>query len=209
MAGPKATNVTYVEHGRVRSIATVGDLGAYLIVLPAPGRGQQEFSPLPGAGGGPIRSIAFRNGYVCHLPAPTAIGGAQTCPHIGQVPRAGPAPTPGNVISPVRASIAKSARGHTLVVSFIARLPVTSASAQYTVRVEFPGREPHCGYTVIGPLLSNVARGQRERYTQSTNGCHGAFRGTVSYDYGRNGVAPSLGTAGHTVTVGTFTVADP
>jgi hypothetical protein len=208
MAGPQAVSVTYVNHGQLRSVATVGGLGAYLIVLPAPARGQQQFSPLPGAGGGPIRSIAFRNGYVCRLPVPTWTGGARTCPHVGQVPLA-PAPAPADVSSPVTASIARKATGHTLVVSFIARLPVTSASSQYTVRVVFPGRAPNCGNTIIGPLVSNVARGQRERFTQSTNGCHGTFRGTVSYDYGLSGVVPSFGTAGNSVTVGTFTVSDP
>jgi hypothetical protein len=207
MAGPDAKSVTYVVAGRTHTVATAGRQGAYLIVLASPGPGQNGYSPLPGAGGGPIRRIDYRNGFDCVL-APKSLR-SQTCPHVGQVPVRGPRLTSADVAAPLAVSVAGGRHGRTLVVSFTARVAVTDASSAYVINLRFPGSEPHCGSIISGPLTADNAKGQREHFAQPIGGCRGTFRGAVYYRHGDDTDGIPFDIAGRPLTVGRFTLDVP
>jgi hypothetical protein len=203
MAGPEAKSVTYVADGRRRTVPTVGNQGAYLIVQPVSARvrGLGSFAPLEGAGGGPIVRIDYRNGYVCRIRS--GLFSQRICPARGRVLPATPRPTRMDVASPVTARIGHGHFGRTVVVSFIARVPVKDASAAYVFTLRPSGPQLNCRAIAIGPLLRNVRAGQRVHFHEPTNGGRGIFRGRVAYRYGLN-VLPFAGGGGHEVTVGTF-----
>jgi hypothetical protein len=207
MAGPEAKSVTYVSAGRTHTIPTVGDQGAYLIVQPvsARARGLGSFAPLEGAGGGPIVRIDYRNGYVCRIRS--RFPSQRICPPVGRVLPATPHLTTTHVASPVTARIGKGHFGRTVLVSFVARIPVKDASAAYVLTLRFSGPHANCRATAIGPLLRNVRAGQRVHFHEPTNGCRGIFRGRVAYRYSLNGDMPPFAPRGaHELTVGTFRV---
>lgn len=216
MAGPEAKSITYVAGGRSHTVRTVGEQGAYLIVLPLRipplGHGRLQlgsFEPLQGAGGGPIIRVEYRNGHVCRLtPRPDTFGG-QTCPPIGRAPETGPSVRPEDVRSPIKATIRSSHLGPMLVLSFRARLAVSDASTQYAFSVRVPGHAPNCGGGVGGPLIHNNHAGEREQFNIPTNGCHGRFHGTVTYTYGLTSDLPPAGRGTHTITVGRFALNVP
>jgi hypothetical protein len=207
MAGPEAKSVTYLAGGRTHTVPAVGDQGAYLIVLPATGSGQLgTFEPLPSAGGGPIVRIDYRNGHVCRLrPSSHALGGS-TCPAIGRAATAGRPITAADVASPVTVKVRKSHSGLILVISFVARIAVSDASSQYDFSIRYPGHGRNCHVSVGGPFIHNNAAGQRENFHVPTNGCHGRFRGRVTYSYGLNNTPLSSGRDDKTLTVGRFTI---
>ncbi|HEX3874879.1 MAG TPA: hypothetical protein VHW26_12080 [Solirubrobacteraceae bacterium] len=202
MAGPDAKSVTYVVAGHTRTVATSGRQGAYLIVLATPGPGPNGYSPLPGAGGGPIRRIAYRNGYVCVL-GPKRLR-SETCPHVGQVPVKRPRLTSAGIAAPLAVTVTGGPYHRKLVVSFTARVAVTDASSAYIVSVRFPGSQPRCGAVLSGPLIADNAKGQREHFAQPIGGCHGTFRGAVHYRHGDDTDGIPFDIAGRTLTVGTF-----
>jgi hypothetical protein len=210
MAGPDATSVTYLAGGKTHTLATVGSQGAYLIVLASPGPGMNGFSPLPGAGGGPIERIDYRNGYVCSLKPKNhdePVGpGTDTCPHVGQVPIRHPDLTVADVASPVTVTVTNGRSGKTLVIGFVARLAITDASSEYSISIAYPGREPRCGSILSGPLLGNIGRDREAHFDESTDGCHGTFTGTISYRYGENTSGLPFDIVGPSLTVGRFTV---
>ena len=96
--GPDAVSVTYPVNGRSVTVPTGPD-GAYLVVLPA----QKQSCTFGSRGGrgciggsgeittanlqaGVITAVTYRDGHVCHLPAPTDAGVRQAqCPNIGYV----------------------------------------------------------------------------------------------------------------------------
>ncbi|HWH09516.1 MAG TPA: hypothetical protein VG165_00160 [Solirubrobacteraceae bacterium] len=204
MAGPDARSITYLDGGHLHTVATVGDQGAYLIVLATPGAGPNAYSPLPGAGGGPIRRIAYRNGYVCVLSQKSL--GSQTCPHVGQVPVRRPHLSSADVASPVTVVVGNSTHGKTLDVRFTARLAVTDASSAYTISIRFP---TPCHATITGPLIADNAKGQPEHFDQSVGRCRGTFHGAVYYRYGENTDGLPFDIVGRTLTVDSFTVTVP
>jgi hypothetical protein len=218
MAGPEATSVTYLAGGRTHTVKTVGDQGAYLIVLPlripALGHGRLQlgsYSPLAGAGGGPIVRIDYRDGHACRLAPRHDEFSGESCPPVGQVPLPRPRITRADVASPVTATLRKSHLGPMLVISFVARVAVSDASSQYSFSVRFPGRAPNCGIGEGGPLIHNNSAGQRQHFHVWTNGCHGRFRGSVTYSYGLSG-GPGLPPEGnwrHSFKVGSFSVHVP
>jgi hypothetical protein len=157
----KTTNV--VTGGRLRTVPTVGPQGAYLIVLRA--RGDQGFAALgppsrastantttlPIGTAQPIRRITYRNGVTCTITATadrSSRGGA--CTLVG-LKAAAPPPPAAALRSPVRvvthrdALVAKSPplRENVAVVTFTARVAVTSARSAYDVEVVGPCRGPH------------------------------------------------------------------
>jgi hypothetical protein len=208
MAGPDATSVTYVAGGRAHTVATVGRQGAYLIVLDRTGPLLSDgYSPLAGAGGGPIRSIHYRSGYVCVLS--TRQLSSQTCPHVGQILARRPRVTAADVAAPLAAALTIGRYGPQLTVSFTARVAVTDASSAYEISIRFPGSEPRCGSILSGPLIADNRKGQREHFDQPTEGCTGTFRGTVYYQYGGNTDGLPYDFTGPALTVGRFTVNVP
>jgi hypothetical protein len=207
MAGPEARSVTYVTSGKARTEPTVGPEGAYLIVLRAASAGPERYTLLPGAGGGPIRRIDYRNGSVCLVHSTTTR--AETCPHIGQVAAEKARVSTGEVRSPVRASVTGGPHGRTLRVRFTARLAAIGSRAQYSIAIDLPGSNPNCGTTVFGPVRGDVAKGQVEQVEEAVGGCRGTFRGTVAYRYGTSPDGRPSDIVGPTLTVGSFSVKVP
>jgi len=97
--GPDAVNITYTIAGRQRTVPTGPD-GAYIVVLPATAQTCSITSPGGGrrcllssgemtAGqleSGVITAVGYRDGHVCHLPAPGPAGTLQaSCPNAGYV----------------------------------------------------------------------------------------------------------------------------
>jgi hypothetical protein len=86
MAGPEAKSVTYAAGGeRLRTVPTVGEQGAYLIVLKASIhlRGLAQYTSLDSAGAGLVR-VTYRDGSVCRVAAAGDV--IRPCPHVGEVP---------------------------------------------------------------------------------------------------------------------------
>lgn len=66
--------------------ALAGPQGAYLVVLPPkpshPREGGIGTSASPGSG---LTSVRYRDGHVCHIRSPVALGGVKPCPTVGYV----------------------------------------------------------------------------------------------------------------------------
>jgi hypothetical protein len=208
MAGPEAKSVTYAgAGGRLHTVATVSEQGAYLIVLKASvhARGLGQYTPLDSAGAGLVR-VTYRDGSACRVGAAGDV--VRPCPHVGEVPVPRPRLTQADVAAPVTATIEKRHGRANLVVRFTARIAVTDASSTYTVFVRFPGSAAgiNCGGAVGGPLIHDVKAGQTEHFNIATNGCRGRFHGSVVYRHGQNSSMFAFGGGGASLTVGTFTI---
>jgi hypothetical protein len=210
LAGPQAKSVTYRgTGGRLRTVSTVGEHGAYLIVLKAhlPMRGLGGYMSFDGPGAGLV-SVAYRNGSVCHVAAAGDI--VSPCPHVGEVRAARPRVTRAGVAAPVTATITNHHGHPQLVVRFTARIAVTDASSTYTGQVWLPGRAAgvNCGASVGGQLSHDVKAGSTQQFAFPTEGCRGHFRGRVVYRYGRSSNSDVF-VSGRSLTVGTFTIDVP
>jgi hypothetical protein len=211
MAGPEARSITYAgAGGRLHTVPTVGEQGAYLIVLEgsAHTRGLAQYSLLDSAGAG-IERVTYRDGTVCRVPDAGDV--VRPCPHVGEVTAPRLRLTQADVAAPVTAAIEKRRGRPTLVVRFTPRVAVSDASSTYTVLVRFPGAAAgvNCGGAVGGPLLHDVKAGQTQRFDIAPNGCRGRFRGSVVYRYGQTSSMSAFGGGGRSLTVGTFTVDAP
>lgn len=208
LAGPEARSVTYAgSGGRLRTVPTVGEHGAYLIVLRASVhmRGLAQWTPLDGAGAGLVR-VNYRDGSACEVPR--AGDAERPCPHVGEVPLARPRVTRADVAAPVTARIRKRHGHPELVVRFTARVAVTDASSTYMVMVRLPGRAAgvNCGGGVGGPLIHDVHAGTTQQVAVATEDCRGTFRGSVVYRYGLSSSMSAFGGGGRSLTVGSFTL---
>jgi hypothetical protein len=210
MAGPLARTVTYADPGgRLHTVSTVGPQGAYLIVERAPaklGLEGGEYEPGP-PGAGTIRRIAYANGQVC-VTGQELGRTARACASIGEQPITQPGVTSASVASPVTVRLRREAvrmRYQTqvlpmFVISFRARVPVTSGASGYLISVR-------CGDArQEGPVFANVRRGQLVTQAMAQNGCRGPARIRVVYQSGghTDGLPFNLGGTG--LTVGTRTI---
>jgi hypothetical protein len=210
MAGPLARTVTYADpNGQLHTVSTSGGQGAYLIVLPAPAKlGLEGGGYEPGGPGlGTIRRITYANGRVCHTGQELGRT-ARACPPVGEQPIAQPAVTAASVASPVSVVLAKRPvrlRYQTqvlpmFIISFRARVPVTSGASAYLVSVS-------CGVdTQEGPVQSDVRAGQVITQEVAQNNCRGTAHISVLYEHGANTNGPPSRPAGTTLTVGTRTI---
>jgi len=210
MAGPLARSITYAgPGGQLHTLATVGPQGAYLIVERAPahlGLEAGEYQ-LGGPGMGTIRRITYRNGQICNTGQELGRT-ARACPPVGEQPVLQPGLSAAGVASPVSVVLArrpvrlryKSEMLPVFVISFRARVPVTSGAFGYFVMVT-------CRPTTeLGPILADVRRGQIVTKVVPQNGCRGAAQVQVLYEREGGGHEPmfSLNRAG--LIVGTRTV---
>jgi hypothetical protein len=210
MAGPLARTVTYADpNGQLHTASTSGGQGAYLIVLPAPAKlGLEGGGYEPGGPGlGTIRRITYANGQVCHTGQELGRT-ARACPRVGEQPIAQPAVTAASVASPVSVVLAKRPvrlRYQTqvlpmFIISFRARVPVTSGASAYLVSVS-------CGVdTQEGPVQSDVRAGQIITQEMAQNNCRGTAHISVLYEHGANANGPPSYPADTTLTVGTRTI---
>jgi hypothetical protein len=210
MAGPLARTVTYAApDGGLHTVATVGPQGAYLIVERAPAKlGLEGGGYEPGGpGAGTIRRITYADGQVCNTGQ--ELGRAtRDCPPVGEQPVVQPGVTAASVASPVSVLLRDQAvrmRYQTkvlpmFVISFRARVPVTSGASAYLISVI-------CGNTgQEGPVFSDVRRGQLITRDFALNGCRGPAHIRVLYQYGGHTGGPPFNLGGSGLTVGTRTI---
>ena len=211
MAGPSARSITYAEpDGRLHTIAAARPQGAYLIVERAPahlGLEGGEYAP-GGPGVGTIRQITYANGQVCNTGQELGRS-ARACPSVGEQPVAQPRVTAASVASPVSVLLRDQAvhlRGETrvlpmFIISFRARVPVTSGASGYLVSVSCRDT------TQEGPVFSDVRRGQVITMAMAQNGCRGVAHVRVVYQHGgHGGPEPPFSLNGAGLAVGTRTV---
>lgn len=209
-AGPLASAVTYAgPNGQLHTVATIGPQGAYLIVEQAPahlGLEAGEYEP-GGPGAGTIRRITYKNGQVCNTGQELGRA-ARTCPPVGQQPVAQPGVSAASVASPVSVVLArrpvrlryKTAVLPMFVISFRARVPVTSGASGYLISVNCTntGQED--------PISSDVRAGQIITTEMAQNNCRGTAHISVLYEYGVSASGPSAPAGRTALTVGTRTV---
>jgi hypothetical protein len=211
MAGPLARTVTYADpNGQLHTVSTSGGQGAYLIVLRAPAKlGLEGGGYEPGGPGvGTIRQITYANGQVCHTGQELGRT-ARACPPVGEQPVVQPGVTAASVASPVSVLLRKQAvhlRDETrvlpmFVISFRARVPVTSGASGYLISVRCRDT------TQEAPVFSDVRRGKLITMAMAQNGCRGAAQIRVVYQHGgHGGPEPPFSLNGAGLTVGTRTI---
>ena len=229
LLGPDAASIIFIgPGGRRYTEPTNGPDGAYLIVS-APGTSGQSCVLEPGHGrscssggrstgpelqSGVVTQITYRNGSVCHLPAPTATGVRQaSCPPIGYTAPTRLRVTSVQVATPVSARALPAGRyctsgplalapcrpGQTplqgtnkvlLEISFTARVPVTGANSYYEFADEYPTGARCASSGASGPTLKNIKAGEEVVFQdQIARNCTGTVHGTVAF-------VPDAGAAG-------------
>jgi hypothetical protein len=186
LLGPDAQRITYSIAGRIHTVPTVGDDGAYLIVTTgtthrytgasgaAERRGLDVSDDVPVYG--PITEIHYRSGTTCHLvTASSWIYGPHACaPAVpepyGYVPTV--QPTEAQLATPVHATLIREPDGRWAIrVSFKAPVAISSLRGEYNLEWHEPGGPPgynafehlkpgRSRYGGLIPQGQNVARGQ-------------------------------------------------
>jgi len=152
LLGPDAKSVTYKLDGHTYTRATIGPEGAYLIVTHASptqlfnfnAGGTQDIVPVDG----PITELHYRDGATCHLSSRSWIGGKDACTPALKVPVGWtapkqPAPTAGQVETPVQARRVRSASGaREIEIRFRSRVAIEGARSSYLFKWHTPGMPP-------------------------------------------------------------------
>ena len=201
-----ATDGAYLVVGTAKAVCSIYARRPGTGNASVPQCGVTQERDLLGAG---IRTVTYRSGRTCQptasQPLINNVGG---CPAVGYVGPATKPVTSAQVASPVTVHYYRleyfcrtgpysqkpcgtkrppaSRRGpgppqYLIVISFIARVPVTNATSQYDIAMQDPRS---CGGgTGAGPILSDVRAGQRVYQREFISGtCTGTVRGTVSYN---------------------------
>ncbi|MGD1057426.1 MAG: hypothetical protein ABR992_08440 [Solirubrobacteraceae bacterium] len=219
MLGPHAVSVSYMVDGQLHTAATVGRLGAYLVVLRVPPKLAHNFPVLGGksglldgfpigAGKGEVVSrLEFRfDGHLCQTGFDREPDGPPQCKSqiagrhvfVPNVPR--------GLHAPVALTARKVAGGFDLEVTFTAPAAVTNASVAYGVQVTRPS-SPACGAGGIWgqSIERDVVRGESVHVTEfvpQPPGCNGVVKGEVMLG-AQTGALRMLGSRDETI--GRFT----
>jgi hypothetical protein len=194
--GPHAVSVSYMAHGRLRTVATAGRLGAYLIVLPVPSKLAHNFPVLGGKGGllggfpigagrGEVVSrLMFRfHGRLCQTGFDRQPGGPPQCTTQPAAQRMLAPKVPHDLHTRVALQARSVSGGYELELTFTAPAAVRNASIAYGVQVTRPS-SPACGRGGIWgqSIERDIARGQRlhvSEFVPQPPGCHGVVEGRV------------------------------
>jgi hypothetical protein len=193
LLGPDATSITYIDANATHHTQpTSGPDGAYLIVRPQAScvqahAGSTATCSLGSAGpllqAGVIIAVTYRNGRVCHLPAPDAGGLVRqaSCPLVGYQSPPIERVTKAQLTAPVTTRVLPASHycnstGHnipgckqvTLSIAFTARIPVSNANSYYEAVVDMPPRHYTPGGPTgcpgaeqgVGPTRSTIRAGQ-------------------------------------------------
>ncbi len=154
MLGPYARSLTYSAGGQIRTLATVGPDGAYLIVTTgtthlytgARGRldraGLAAFDDVPVYS--PITAIHYQGGVTCHLvTAERWIYGPRACapslPEPFGYVQAG-TPTRAQLATPIHAKLIRGAGGRwEILIRFTSRVAISSLRGEYELEWHDPG----------------------------------------------------------------------
>jgi hypothetical protein len=217
LLGPEAATITYAgTNGRLFTEPTNGPNGAYLIVRA--GGTTSACSQQPGGGrscvsgggrtsgaslrSGVITSVAYRDGHVCRLPAPTSAGVAQaSCPPVRASTPTGPQTRVRVKVTPANRHCT-SRLGETLepcpnrprglvrlggpssqwLVIFSFRAPTSTVAAgrtYYYFTADTPGRCPNANQ--FGEYNEAVRKDQQVvQWSAFDKHCPGAGHGTIS-----------------------------
>jgi hypothetical protein len=145
----------------------------------------------PGSG---LTSVRYRDGSVCRIRSPRAIGGAKPCPLAGYVAPRAPRVSAAQVAAPVSARFAPTpvdpptpgadaARVPAqwkLTTTFRARVPADAAATYVQVVQPTAGRD--CRFQLSGPVARDVAAGEVVRVVSYLPlACRGRVAVTVRY----------------------------
>ncbi|HEY7934747.1 MAG TPA: hypothetical protein VID48_13070 [Solirubrobacteraceae bacterium] len=195
--GPHAVSVSYRTRGQLRTVATAGRLGAYLIVLRAPPEPAHNIPVLGGTSGRlgvfPIATsstapsrIVFRFGdRLCQTGSERKHGGLPECTNsIARTPLRLPK-IPRGLHSPIALKTRPAPGGYDLQLTFTAPTAVKDASTAYGVQVTLPNSRA-CGRPGVSgqSVERDVARGEVLHITEFVGqppGCHGVVHGRVIF----------------------------
>lgn len=194
--GPHAVSVSYMDAGRLRTVATAGRLGAYLIVMRVPAKLQHNAPSLGGKdgviGGFPIGAgkgdvvsrLEFRfDGRICQTGFDRQPDGPPQCTsRIAGKALLAPK-IPRGLHTPVALRARSVAGGYELQIAFTAPASVENASVAYGVQLIRPSSRA-CGRGGIWgqSIERDVARGQTlhvSEFVPQPPGCHGVVKGKV------------------------------
>jgi hypothetical protein len=228
--GPQAKSITYTLDGHTVSAPTAGPDGAYLIVT----RAQPNADPNVGGPhspngsnilpqGGlqqPIRTIDYRDGYVCHISASDDDTHGQPCTPPGYAPAPIDA-SAAQVRAPVSAHVLvdrsethRPGRAEDVQISFTARVPILRSGEYYKASII----SPCIGASAQAEPPNAITAGQRVtiRFVLSSiagagRPCKGVYRGSVRlvaqpfyFDE-----PPSLSSRPPALSVGSFSIRVP
>lgn len=194
--GPEGKNVRYTDgDGTRRTSEAVGPGGAYLVVVrPRPGRrvtGQWVASATPRSG---LRSVQYRDGSVCRIPDPRALGGANACPVKGYAAPKRAKVKPRQLQTEVRASVtlgpppagigAQPPDEYKVTVRF--RAPVSADAKRYYVVSYEPEKGSTCDFSGIESPVSRDVRAGEEVVATQYPACQGRLRVAVRFHQPRS-----------------------
>ena len=206
LLGPHARSVIYDDdRGHTVTARTSGPDGAYLVVLrPSarhPARGYFAPGTSPASG---LKSVLYRDGRVCRIRSPRALGGAKACPLIGYIAPRARRLTSAELAVPVHVTVA----GTRLRISFRARVAADAHS--YYIVTARPEHIRVCGFSASGgPVARDIASGEVVHDTLSIpSQCRGAIHVSVvlHQQRGQPDQLPFSGLPDHDPRVGTATV---
>jgi hypothetical protein len=206
--GPQAKSVTYEERGVRKTAPVNGPWGAYLVVArpdhkrPALGYFVPGTSPASG-----LVAVTYRDGHVCRIRDPRALGGAKACPRVGYVAAPVHVPKPGELAATVTARFAPmpvqvrtgtgvvlpGPKSWYLRISFPARVAAGPRSF-YFVTLTLPRHSCRdAGTSMSAPIARDVRAGElihMPLYVPTS--CHGVVTGDVRFQRAtsRPGPAP-------------------
>jgi hypothetical protein len=208
LLGPQATRLTYNVNGTAHTVTPEGPYGAYLIVTRSPpetpGHIDNAISDSlhPGP---PITSVTYRNGLRCNY-AQLGVVSPQCRVPPGYVAAQAPRYTHAQLATPIRASVRRAPHGWHVVLSFIARVPVTNALSSYTATLPI-----HNGYYGLPITQRNVAAGTRIHFVSFLQLPlpAGIYHGTLDYTTATTpGQSSDSGQGAH-ILIGHFTIRVP
>jgi len=208
LLGPEATSLTFAINGTQHSVTPQGPDGAYLIVVRSPpgtpGNIDNSISgslnPHP-----PITAVTYRNGVRCNY-ASLGVLSQQCRVPPGYTPARTPHYTTAQLATPIHTSVRRAAHGWHLVLSFIARAPVTNALSSYTATLPV-----HNGYYGFPITQRNVTAGTHITFVSflALPLTAGVYHGTLSFTTSTTpGQSPFSG-QGNQILVGRFTIRVP
>lgn len=209
LLGPDAVSVTHLTaSGGQQRTPTVGSEGAYLVVLPHATKGclvpaaSRRFPKLcqvgfqgdtggPGIPAGAISSVTYRDGHVCHVPAPGSRASLlEACPPVGFIAPRVSTPTAAQLATPISVqkiparSYCAATHGEGVTpcgarvpagfrrlsggwpsllvrISFASRIAIPDSRSFYEFNLQMPRSATCTTGGTFGPTDSNIAVGQR------------------------------------------------
>ena len=209
LLGPRAMRLTYAINGTPHTVTPQGPDGAYLIVVRSPPETPGNIdNSISGSlnPGPPITSVSYRNGLRCNYATLGVLSPRCRVPP-GYAPARTPHYTTAQLATPIHASVRRATQGWHLVLSFIARAPVTNALSSYTATLPVRGGGLY-GFPIT---QRNVAAGTHITFVSflALPLTAGVYHGTLSFATAATpGQTPDSLQGNHTL-IGHFTIHVP